>query len=135
MDTSWVSTRFSQDRFCLAFFHFLINEGVVPLKVPKTNEQLSLDTLNENDDFLATLSSAFVITNFTKDRVSRDDIMKYFPGVPLRTINSNMKRLGIKYDKNSTMPGLRGVYRGIRKFNDEEITERGPEYIEFEDPE
>ena len=84
MDTSWVKTRFSQDKLCLAFFHFLRNEGVVPLNVPKANEQLSLDTLNENDDFLATLGCAFVISNIQEDRVSRDDILKYFPGVPLR---------------------------------------------------
>jgi len=135
MDTAWVKTRFSQDKFCLAFFHYLRCTGVVPLKVPKSNEQLSLETLNESDEFLSTLTTHFVITEFKDDRVSRDELQKYFPGVSLRAVHSNIKRLGIKYDKNTTMRGARGVYRGIRKLNAEEIAELQPEYIEFEDPE
>ena len=64
MDTTWVETRFSQDSYKLAYFHFLLKEGHVQpeIIVPESNVQLVQDQVLENDDFLVKLNEHFVIT-------------------------------------------------------------------------
>ena len=52
MNTTWVEDRFSQDKYKLAYFHFLLRKGSVSpeLYIPEANIQLVQDQVLENDD-------------------------------------------------------------------------------------
>ena len=144
LDPTWVDTRFSQDAYKLAYFHFLLKEGrISPLTVPDANLRLVTQTLNENDDFLPQLEQHFVITKESTDKVSYLDIQRSFPNMQVRVLNGHLKRLGITYDKNGSTHSIRKVYRGIRKYTQDETeyTENETNELEndsnlkFEDPE
>ena len=137
LDPTWVDTRFSQDAYKLAYFHFLLEEGhTAPLIVPEANLRLVTQTLNENDDFLPQLEQHFVITQESTDKVSYLDIQRSFPNMQVRVLNGHLKRLGITYDKNGSTHSIRKVYRGIRKYTENEANEfHFDPNLEFEDPE
>ena len=122
MDTTWVETRFSQDSYKLAYFHFLLKEGHVQpeIIVPETNVELVQDQVLENDDFLVKLNEHFVITKDEFHTVSQSVVREIFDSrdMPVRKINTDLKRLGV-------MPGkCKRVYRGIRRLTQDEINER-----------
>ena len=122
MDTTWVETRFSQDSYKLAYFHFLLKEGHVQpeIIVPESNVQLVQDQVLENDDFLVKLNEHFVITKDEFHTVSQSVVRGIFESrdMPVRKINTDLKRLGV-------MPGkCKRVYRGIRRLTQDEINER-----------
>ena len=137
LDPTWVDTRFSQDAYKLAYFHFLLKEGrASPVIVPETNLRLVTETLNENDDFLPQLEQHFVITREPTDKVSYLDIQRTFPNMQVRVLNGHLKRLGITYDKNGSTHSIRKVYRGIRKYTQNETDElENDSNLEIEDPE
>ena len=137
LDPTWVDTRLSQDAYKLAYFHFLLKEGhTAPLIIPEANLRLVTQTLNENDDFLPQLEQLFVITKESTDKVSYLDIQRSFPNMQVRVLNGHLKRLGITYDKNGSTHSIRKVYRGIRKYTENEANEfHYDPNLEFEDPE
>ena len=123
VDPTWVTSRFSQDAYKLAFFHFLLNKGNVPVATPEANVSLVKEQLDENDDFLPKLQQYFVITKDPNDKVSHLELQRYFSDMPVRVLNGHLKRLGIEYDKNGMTNSIRKVYRGIRKYNQAELLE------------
>ena len=137
LDPTWVDARFSQDVYKLAYFHFLLKEGhTSPLIVPEANLRLVTETLNENDEFRPRLEQHFVITGDLQDKVSHIDIQRSFPEMAVRALNGHLKRLGIVYDKDGSTHSIRKVYRGIRKYTENEANEfHFDPNLEFEDPE
>ena len=123
VDTTWVTSRFTQDAYKLAFFHFLLSHGNVPVITPEANTLLVKEQLDENDDFLPKLQQYFVITKDPNDKVSHLELQRYFSDMPVRVLNGHLKRLGIEYDKNGMTNSIRKVYRGIRKYNQAELLE------------
>ena len=62
-----MTSRFTQDAYKLAFFHFLLSKGNVPVITPEANTLLVKEQLDENDDFLPKLQQYFVITKDQND--------------------------------------------------------------------
>ena len=123
VDPTWVTSRFSQDAYKLAFFHFLLRHGNVPVTTPEANLSLVKEQLDENDDFLPKLQQNFVITKDPSHKVSHLELQRYFSEMPVRVLNGHLKRLGIEYDKNGMTNSIRKVYRGIRKYTQAELFE------------
>ena len=123
VDPTWVTSRFSQDAYKLAFFHFLLSHGNVPVMTPEANVSLVKEQLDENDDFLPKLQQYFVITKDPSHKVSHLELQRYFSDMPVRVLNGHLKRLGIEYDKNGMTNSIRKVYRGIRKYTQAELCE------------
>ena len=131
MNTTWVEDRFTQDKYKLAYFHFLLSQGNVSpeLYVPEANIQLVQDQVLENDDFLVRLNEHFVITKRYEDKVSQCVVREPFErDLKVRQINANLKRLGV------TVGSCHRVYRGIRRLTQEE-REDDPEEKLDNDPE
>ena len=131
MNTTWVEDRFTQDKYKLAYFHFLLRQGNVSpeLYVPEANIQLVQDQVLENDDFLVRLNEHFVITKRYEDKVSQCVVREPFErDLKVRQINANLKRLGV------TVGSCHRVYRGIRRLTQEE-REDDPEEKLDNDPE
>tara|TARA_B100000795_G_scaffold162742_1_gene122255 strand:- start:525 stop:2375 length:1851 start_codon:yes stop_codon:yes gene_type:complete len=129
VDPTWVKTRLSQDSYKLAFFHFLLNEGITPVKTPKANICLVKEQLEENDEFIPKLEQYFKVTGDHNDRIAALELRKYFCGehndkMSVLTLNGHFKRLtaklGIKYDKDGSVNSTRKVYRGLRKYTESE---------------
>ena len=119
IDRTWVKTRFEQDAYKLAFFHFLLKEGkfLPELVVPEVNLRLAKDTLNQNDEFLSTFNDHFVVTYDTSDKLDKHEVRKLFDNMSLMSLNTEMKKLGVTYDKSGKTFHTnlqRGIYRGIK---------------------
>lgn len=123
VDPTWVKSRFTQDAYKLAFFHFLLSKGNVPVITPEANTLLVKEQLDENDDFLPKLQQYFVITKDQNDKVSHFELQRCFSDMSVRVLNGHLKRLGIEYDKNGMTNSIRKVYRGIRKYTPNELLE------------
>ena len=85
IDRTWVKTRFEQDAYKLAFFHFLLKEGkfLPELVVPEVNLRLAKDTLNQNDEFLSTFNDHFVVTYDTSDKLDKHEVRRLFDNMSL----------------------------------------------------
>ena len=141
MDTYWVDTRFSQDAYKLAYFHFLLSAPELVESQYEANRQLVAEQVAENDDFLSKLEEQFTITENESDRVTKFELQQHFPDMPTRELNNHLKRFSksIVYDKLGSKDinlNGRGVYKGIRKYTQKESQERetGAELL-IDDPE
>ena len=95
------------------------NKGFV---VPDEYKKLFSDLCDENDTVMNFINNNFIITNSESDRISKDELTKMYNQI-MKTNNKfiyllpHLKRIGIKYNKDGSVNGKRGVIIGI-KFSD-----------------
>ncbi len=114
-DPTWTEDRFTQDSYKLAYFHYLLT--MPELYVPRANKTLVDDFVEDNDTFMSTLTERFEVTKNSKDKVQQQEVVTAFPEVSKQRLNRELKRLGITYDKNGSVNGIRKVYRGLKSID------------------
>tara|TARA_R110001606_G_scaffold9778_1_gene41922 strand:- start:1748 stop:2557 length:810 start_codon:yes stop_codon:yes gene_type:complete len=100
-----------------AYFKLLL-EHYDNFKIPIYNEKLFSSIADEYDGFGETLNEYFEITKNDKDTTSKNnvfDIMKKDNKLTWRKCLTELKNRGIRYDKNTSKNGIRGVLFGIKE--------------------
>ena len=111
-DPTWIETRFTQDKYKLAYFKYLL--AAPELTVPKANKTLVKEFVEENDTVMSVLTEHFEVTKSHDDKVQQQQVLTLFGNIQKTKLNRELKRHGITYDKNSALNGVRKVYRGLK---------------------
>ena len=100
-----------------AYFHLLL-KFIDKFQIPKLNQALFREVCDDNDFFKNKLFEEYELTNNPTDKVYWKDICHLFGSYAgkedRKTISGDMKRLAIKYDKDSSKGGGKGCYLGLK---------------------
>ncbi len=114
-----IENKFNNEDYKNAYFQLLIKHYNDDFKAPKENEKLFQDIAEEYDEIQQILSSYFEINNNNENIIHKDEMKNIFQdklqktNLPWRTLLSELKTKGIKYDKNLMREGQRGFFKGI----------------------
>lgn len=103
--------RFKRNDYKLAYFHYIMNAPDV--SIPEANKDLAKSIVENNDKIYSTLTDHFTITGNHDDKVHMSRLKSYFPDMTIQSLNKELKRFNINYDKNGAVDGIRKVYRGL----------------------
>lgn len=114
---------FNDSKYILAFVNLLIpyavkfyKEGLI---VPKEINNAFKELCEENDTMKDFINSQFEITNDDSDRIGKDDFVmmyneKFKLKLRFRQLLSDIKRLGIVYERQKRCNGKKGCLVGIK---------------------
>ena len=87
------------------------------LKVPKSAKEQFANIASEYDTFNNTLTEQYEVTKNEEDMVSKTNLTNYFELTHIKweTVLSELKRLGLKYDKTKRNLGERGMVFGLKE--------------------
>ena len=113
--------QFDDPKMKLAFFHVLMGHYNRYMIVPKQLRDNFKDLMEDNDNFRNDFDMFYEITDDEDDRVSKTEILMTF-----QNYNKNyrwsyllqqLKRLGVVYDRNKRVNGVKGCFVGIKKIH------------------
>lgn len=125
-DTSIIETVTNNDTYKLAYFYILLPKVI---NIIKNGYQPSLkarelfkDSMEAYQPFNTEFQRHFEVTGNEKDRLLRDSVVEILNskrkiGSP-ESIVRELKRLGIKYEKDKRINGIKGVFVGIKKVSE-----------------
>jgi len=114
-----IENKFNNEDYKNAYFQLLIKHYNDDFKAPKENEKLFQDIAEEYDEIQQILSSHFEINDNNENIIHKDEMKNIFQdklqktNLSWRTLLSELKTKGIKYDKNLMKNGDRGFFKGI----------------------
>ena len=100
------------------------------LQIPEKIRNNFKELCEENDQIKTFIDSCFDITNDEKDRIHKDDFVQLYNSVNKTKLNwthlmSDVRRIGLIYDRDKRMDGKKGVLLGIKLKNNEGFLEDG----------
>ena len=120
---------FSSDEYKNALTSLLLEKTIEyyktkKLTIPKIFEKYYHNVCDDNDRTKSFIDDYFIITNNTKDRISKNEFVSMFnqinkSKVEFKHLNNDLKRLNILCDRNKRINGCKGCLLGL-KIRDEE---------------
>lgn len=113
---------FEDDEYKNALFQLLIKYP--EFKIPESVLRETEDKVGELYEFNNKFDMYYIITNDESDKVSLKDLTEQLK-LPRQKILSEVRKMGkanagVKFDKNKTKNGVRGVITGVKEVEDEE---------------
>ena len=99
-----------------AYFHLLL-EYIDALSIPDSARIAFKEIADEYDVFMNELEERYYITRADEDKVSKADVEGYFECRHMKwnKVLSDLKRVGIKYVRDHSINGSRGVVYGLKE--------------------
>jgi hypothetical protein len=103
-----------------AYFHLLLDYYDRDGFIPQQNETHFQDLVDDYDVFADTVEKAFDVTGDANDTVHKDDALQTFNVVSgkfdygWKTFLSEMKRIGIEYDRTKKHKKVKGCFLGLK---------------------
>ena len=112
---------FNSEAYKNAYFHLLLEHyDRKKAFIPKENVELFQDVVDEYDVFTNNFEQVFELTDDSEDLVHKEEALVAFNEVSGKSqygwkmFLSEMKRKGVKYDRNKKSKGQRGFFMGLR---------------------
>ncbi len=110
--------KFECELYKNAYLHLLLSYFSLNVFIPKKNEEMFKDIAEEYDDFSNIFNELFIHTQDKVDLLHKSELLEIFKtqnkSFTQRQITYELKKMGIKYDKNKMSNGKRGFFVGLK---------------------
>ena len=110
--------KFESELYKNAYLHLLLSYFSLNVFIPKKNEEMFKDIAEEYDDFSNIFNELFTHTQSKVDLLHKSELLEIFKSqnksFTQRQITYELKKMGIKYDKNKMSNGKRGFFVGLK---------------------